>query len=131
MARVLVLCRSESASSGSTLMESLALGARLANDLEGELVAGVFGAETSAAVATMAGSGPVRAYELADPRLGQYTGDLALAAAQKLVEVAGADIVLIASDADSVEWAPRLAARLKAGVITACDAVREIGRAHV
>jgi electron transfer flavoprotein alpha subunit len=124
MARILVLCPSFTVDTGSLAIEVMALGARLAKDLGADLFAGVFGDDVSAAAKRLAGSGASRVYTISDSRLSKYTGDIATAAARALVKASDAELILVAGDADSIEWAPRLAAGLGAALVTGCESVR-------
>ncbi|WP_449433314.1 electron transfer flavoprotein subunit alpha/FixB family protein [Pseudomonas putida] len=54
---------------------------------------------------------------------GRYDADAWVAAAQALIARAQPDLVLFALNGETVEWVPRVAARLDAGLVTGCSAV--------
>ena len=124
MGIILVIGAASAALPGSPFADALALGAQLAAASNRELAAAVFGSDTAGVAATLTAAGAGRILAVNDARLAHYYGDIALAGVEALARTAEADILIVPSDADSVEWAPRLAARLGAAITTNCDNAR-------
>lgn len=53
-----------------------------------------------------------------DPRLGGYLCETYVSAAAEIAKKVGAELIIVPHTSNSLEWAPRLAARLNAGVVT-------------
>jgi electron transfer flavoprotein alpha subunit len=84
------------------------------------------GREQRDAATQLVTAGLSEVFVVDDARLESYTGDGQVAAAEAVVRTSGADVVIVPADADAVEWAPRLAARLGAALVPGCLAAERI-----
>ncbi|MBC3492457.1 electron transfer flavoprotein subunit alpha/FixB family protein [Pseudomonas taiwanensis] len=53
-----------------------------------------------------------------DPRLGDYLCETHVSAAAEIAKKVGAELIIVPHTSNSLEWAPRLAARLNAAIVT-------------
>lgn len=120
MAGVLVIGSVEDGRLSDAASAAIALAASLAEKRGCPLVGGLAGADISAAGKTMAALGLSRLLTAQDARLAGYGGGTMLAAAEAFVQESGADLIVVPADSESIEWAPRLAARLGAALATNC-----------
>ncbi len=74
-----------------------------------------------------AARGASPAYVWEDPLYERSGAEAGLRAIEAAVRAAGADVVVLAADARGRDWAPRLAARLGAGICTECTGVEVAG----
>jgi electron transfer flavoprotein alpha subunit len=74
-----------------------------------------------------AARGASPAYVWEDPLYEQAAAEAGLRAVEAAVKASGADLVLFPADSRGREWAPRLAARLGAGICTECTGVEVAG----
>lgn len=127
MANILIIGSAATLSSPAALVEAVALGAELAKAGGDVVLGGFLGSNVAEGVDLLKGAGVSRVLTVEDDRLASYTGDMTLAAAVALVQASGAEIVIVPTDADAVEWVPRLAARLSAALATNCNGARMDG----
>lgn len=70
-------------------------------------------------------------YVVEDHRLGDYAGGYRVAAAEAAVLAGNGDILVVPADADSIEWAACLAARLGIAIVTSCLEARIVDDALI
>ncbi len=120
MAGVLVIGSVEAGRLTDATGEAIAIAAALAEKRGCPLIGGLAGSDISAAAETMATLGLLRLLTARDARLSDYGGGTMVAAAEAFVRESAADVIVIPADAESIEWGPRLAARLGAALATNC-----------
>ncbi len=120
MAGVLVIGSVEAGRLSDATGEAISLAANLAEKRGCPLIGALAGSDISSAAATMATLGLSRLLAAQDARLAGYSGGTMLAAAEAFVRESGADVIVVPADAESIEWGPRLAARLGAALATNC-----------
>lgn len=120
MAGVLVIGSIEADRLSDATGEAIALAAALAEKRGCPLIGGLAGSDISAAAEMMATLGLSRLLVAQDARLASYGGGTMLAAAEAFFQESGADVIVVPADAESIEWGPRLAARLGAALATNC-----------
>jgi electron transfer flavoprotein alpha subunit len=109
-------------------LEAVTAAAALAGD-SGSLKGGLIGHRVQDAAKQFASSGLSELFVVDDSRLQHYLGDYQVAAAEAVIRAAGAETVVIPTDSDATEWAPRLAARLDAALVSGCLAAENRGDA--
>ncbi len=126
MATASVLVLLEPAEGGLSPMnlELLGAGRALADQLGGELLALLAGEGVAKLVDDAGAYGADRVVVMDDPRLRTYVGDVFVTAVEQAVRQLSPTVVLIGHTASGRELAPRLAARLEAGLTTDCTALR-------
>lgn len=89
----------------------------------------------SQVVAALIGSGiPEGAFPVAgvdrllvvdDAQVADYTCEAVVSAAAEIAKQAGAELIIVPHTSNALEWAPRLAARLNASLVTNCGALEK------
>jgi electron transfer flavoprotein alpha subunit len=121
MANVLVFCEVADGKLKKTSREALSIGQKLAAASGGELQAAAFGS-ASAGVAGDAGKyGAKKLWSVGDASLDSYQTETWTAAAKQVVDEAKCEVVLVPGTAAGRDLAPRLGARLGAGVASDVD----------
>lgn len=116
MSAVLVVCEIRDGKLKKPSREALSAGRRLAGQTGGELLAIAFGPE-AAAVAGEAGKfGAVKLYAVSHESLRSYSTESMTAALADVIGQASPAVVLLCGSSDGRDLAPRIAARLGAGV---------------
>lgn len=64
-----------------------------------------------------------------DSQVANYTCEAFVSAAAEVAKKVGAELIIIPHTSNSLEWAPRLAARLNAALVTNCSALERAGGA--
>lgn len=103
--------------------EAVTAGAKLASESGAEVVAVVIGAGVSSIAASLGAYGAARVIAIEDQRLALYS---TTAYAKILAEIAGnekADVVLLSATSMGKDLAPRVAAKLEAGLAADCVAL--------
>ena len=115
MAGVLVFCEAQNGKIKKTSREALTIGRKIAEAADGELVAFA----TDAAAADDAGKfGAKKLYVAA---LGAYTTELYAAALKQVIDDVQPSVVLFGGTSNGRDLAPRVAARVNAGVASDVD----------
>lgn len=127
MTGVLVIGSTEAGCLTDASSEAVGLAATIAAARGCALVGALAGVDVQGAAATMATLGLSRLLVAEDPRLAGYGGGAMLAAAEAFVQQSSADVIVLAADAESIEWGPRLAARISAALATNCVGARVEG----
>jgi electron transfer flavoprotein alpha subunit len=100
--------------------ELMTIGLSVAASLGGEVDGALVGSSISDEAQSFAAAGMSKLYLIDDVQLATYQGDAYVAAAAALITEVSPDVVILPHSSDSLEWAPRLAARLDAGLVTSC-----------
>ena len=100
--------------------EALTYGRKLAEDLDGNVIAVVFGNDNQALVGTLGSYGADKIVFLDSPLLQEYCAEFYVAALAKLFTDKKPEIVLCGATPIGRDLAPRLAARLGTGLISDC-----------
>jgi electron transfer flavoprotein alpha subunit len=95
--------------------------------LGGAVVAAVLGPGAEAAARDCIARGATAAYWWDDPLLERSPSEAGVAALVAAVQAATPEVVLLPSDSRGRDWAPRLAARLHAGLCTECTGLTAAG----
>jgi len=107
-----------------TITLQLVSGGRQLADKLGEEVCTIFiGSENKGLADTLAGYGVDKVYFLDSPRLSTYSAELYVEALVKFFQDENAGIVLFGANLLGQDLAPRLAARLKTGLVSGCVAL--------
>lgn len=123
MARViLVLCEQRDGEVKRVTHEALSEASRLAAALGGEVAALLVGSGVKAKAAALAAYGAKRVFVADDAKLGTYAVEAYTNVAKKVCDDAKPDIILVPATSLGKDLAPRLAARIRAGL--ASDAIR-------
>jgi electron transfer flavoprotein alpha subunit len=107
-------------------LEVLGEAKRLAAALGGEVHALILAEGAAGAAAGLGEYGVVKAYTADGPAFGAYLGDLQARVATRVAETVDPSLVLLAASSQGKDLAPRIAARLDAGLAVDCTAV-EVG----
>ena len=116
MPAVLVFCEVKDGKLKKTSKEALGAARKLSAAGAGDVVAFVAGSGAAAVAAEAGRFGASKLYTAEDAALDQYTTEAVTAAVRAAVDAAGAAIVLLPGTSNGRDLAPRLAARLDAGV---------------
>ena len=100
--------------------ELLAAGRMLLQDLEGELAVGLVGHELARVASEALQAGAERVYTVDDTLLKELPADLCLSALAGLYQAAAPEVILFARSVWGRELAPRLAGRLRVGLLQDC-----------
>ena len=117
---VLILGDASGGELGSTTLELLAAGQKVAADLGEELSVALLGDTLDAAAQTAIAHGAQKVYAVNHPLLAEYQVDLQLSAVEALCKEISPRVVLIARTNEGRELAPRLAFRLGVGLAQDC-----------
>ena len=101
-------------------LEVLSCGRQLADELGGPVSAVVIGSNSQELAGTLAGYGVDKVYLLHSPLLMEYRAELYVEALSKLFEEEKPGVVLCGATLMGRDLAPRLAARLKTGLVSEC-----------
>ena len=101
-------------------LEVLNCGRQLADKLDGQLSAVVVDRDSQELAETLGGYGADKVYLLQSPLLTGYHAELYTKALSNLIEEESPEIFLCGATATGRDLAPRLAARLKTGLISEC-----------
>jgi electron transfer flavoprotein alpha subunit len=101
-------------------LEALSCGRRLADDLGGRVGAVVVGSDGQELIETLASYGADKVYLLQSHLLSEYHAELYVKALSKLIEEDKPEILLCGATSAGRDLAPRLAARLRTGLISEC-----------
>jgi electron transfer flavoprotein alpha subunit len=121
MAGVLVFCEMSEGKLKKVSREALSAGRKLAEKTGGDLIAFVAGSNTSSAAAEVGKYGAKKILAASDPALDTYTSEAYTGAFAQAVKDASPSVVLIGGTANGRDLAPRLAARINAGVASDVD----------
>jgi electron transfer flavoprotein alpha subunit len=121
MAGVLVFCELKDGRLKKVSREALSAGRKLAEKAGGDLVAFVAGSDASAAAAEAGKFGAKKVFAAGDTALDTYTTEAYTGLLAQAVKDASPSIVLLGGSANGRDLAPRLAARLNAGVASDVD----------
>jgi len=118
---ILVIISNPKESISRSDRELLAAGRILADQMSGQLMAGIFGnsVEESHAKETIS-YGADRAYVSADPLLVEENSEVAMQAVETLIQEVKPQAIIFIDKTSSREIAPRLAYRLKTGCVLDC-----------
>lgn len=116
--KVLVFAESKDGKLRNISFEVLTVAQRLADG--GEVAAALIGAGASRFVREVSRYGPNKVYVLEDEALSIYTTDAYAQALCQLIEEVQADVILMGHTAIGKDVAPRVAARLRAGLVSDC-----------
>ena len=100
---------------------------KLAAELGGEAVALVVGKGAGEIVQGLGGYGVKRVYAVEDDRLGMYSSTAYSKVVAAAVVSLSADVVILPASSMGKDLAPRVAARLKAGLAADCIALKVEG----
>lgn len=116
MPAVLVFCESKDGKLKKPSKEALSIATKLASQGAGEVAAFAAGSSASALSAEVGRYGATKLYVAGDASLDQYTTESFTSAIAAAVEACAAAVVLLPGTSNGRDLAPRLAARLDAGV---------------
>jgi electron transfer flavoprotein alpha subunit len=116
--KVLVFVESKDGKLRNISFEALTVAQQLADG--GEVAAVLIGTGASGFVQEVSQYGPDKVYLLEDGALSMYTTDAYTQAFSQLIEEVQADVILMGHTAIGKDLAPRLAARLGAGLVSDC-----------
>ncbi len=109
-------------------LEVASAGQELARSMGVKLYGALIGSGCAAAAQAFARAGMSDLLVIDDARLSPYAGDIHLAAADRIISKCSPSVILFPQTAETSEWVPRLAARLKAALVTACTRIAYDGR---
>ena len=101
-------------------VEVLSCGRKLADNLGGQVCAIVIGSNGQELIEILASYGADKVYLLTSPLLSEYHAEFYVKALLKIIEEDKPEMLLCGDTSLSRDMAPRLAARLKTGLITEC-----------
>ncbi len=128
MSNVMVIAEIKDGSVKKSTFEVLTLGRELADASGGELSVVLAGEGIESKASGLGKYGADRVFVLDDPKLSRYTTEGFVGAMASLIQRTGPEMVLMSNSVLSRDFAPRLAARLGAGLLTDCvELVREEG----
>ena len=104
-------------------VEVLSCGRKLADNLGGQVCAVLIGSNGQELTETLASYGADKVYLLNSPLLSEYHPELYVKALSKIVEEDKPDILLCGDTSVGRDLAPRLAAKLKTGLISECTSL--------
>jgi electron transfer flavoprotein alpha subunit len=116
MAGVLVFCEVQDGKLKKASREALSIGRKLAGQAGGDLAAFVASGDTPAVAEECGRYGAKKLYVAADAQLAQYSTEPYTAALEQAVKETQPAILLLAGSSDGRDLAPRIGARLNAGV---------------
>jgi len=111
--------------------EVAAAGRLLADGLGGRLVGGLVGRDLAAAAEAFLAAGMAELYVVDDARCAPGVGEACTAAGDAILEGCAPAVVLFPHTLDTREWAARLAARRRTGLVTDCVRLAVDGAAVV
>lgn len=100
--------------------EVLGMGRRIADKTGDALSAALLGAEVSALAQDVIHAGADQVYACENENLAEFHANVYLKAIEDIVEKAAPHIIIFPGEPNATELAPRLAQRLKAGLVTDC-----------
>lgn len=121
MSGVLVFGEAQGALLESLSLEVARLGVDIASLLGTQVNGALIGSEIAQASSLFAGSGVKTLFAIDNLVLASYSSDLSIAAAQAIIEAAEPDLLIFPHTAQTMDWVPRLAARMNAGLVTNCS----------
>ncbi|MDM5339075.1 electron transfer flavoprotein subunit alpha/FixB family protein [Fictibacillus enclensis] len=119
--KILVFVESKDGKLRNVSFEALTVAKQLADG--GEVIAAIFGTGATEFIQDISQYGPDKVYVLEDEALSIYTTDAYVQALGQLIEEVKAEIILLGHTAIGKDLAPRVAARLGAGLISDCTGV--------
>jgi len=102
------------------VLEVVSMGRQLADELKEEVETVVIGSNDDKLAKTLASYGADKVYFIESPLLSEYSAELYLEVLSRLFEDENPEIVLCGATLVSRDLTPRLAARLKTGLVTEC-----------
>lgn len=129
MADVLVLARGQENTPSLSTLELLGAARRLADATQGKVKAVVLEGGQSGLGRRLFAYGADQVFRAEHPLLGDYQGDVYVAALAQVASQAAPQVILLADDSCGKEVAPRLAHRLGGGVATEVIAIEKDGPA--
>jgi electron transfer flavoprotein alpha subunit len=121
MAGVLVYCEVKDGKLKKASREALTIGRKLAEKAGGELAAFIAGSQASSAAAEAGKYGAKKVYAAGNNALDAYLTETHAAALQSAVDQAKPSVLLFGGTSNGRDLAPRIAARLNAGVASDVD----------
>ena len=121
MPGVLVFCELKDGRLKKVSKEALSVGRKLAEKTGGDLVAFVAGSNSGAAAAEVGKFGAKKIFSAGDAALDTYTTESYTGLLAQAVKDASPSVVLLGGSANGRDLAPRLAARINAGVASDVD----------
>src|SRR5437763_14961733 len=121
MAGVLVFCELQDGKIKKTSREALTIGRKLAEAAGGELAAFAAGSGAAGAADEAGKFGAKKLYAVADAQLDIYTTEPYAAALKQAIDRAQPAVVLFGGTSNGRDLAPRIAARVNAGVASDVD----------
>lgn len=121
--KILVFAEQRDARFKKTAFEAVTAGTKLASEAGAEMVAVVIGAGVSSIAGSLGAHGATRVLAVEDPRLALYSTTAYATILAELVKSERADIVLLSATAMGKDLAPRVAAKLEAGLASDCVAL--------
>ena len=101
-------------------LEAVTAAQGLARMMGAKLFGGLIGSDCAAAAGTFAATGLAELFVADHARHAPYLADFHIAAAEAIVRKCAPTVVLFTQTAETSEWVPVLAGRLKAAMATAC-----------
>jgi len=117
---VLVIAEQSAGELHDLSLELLVEGRRVAEELNSELCAVVLGGDVVHLVQPLAENGADKIYAIEDPLLQSYSGEYYTDALSDLIREVAPKIVLCGATYTGSDLAPRIAAKLKIGLVTNC-----------
>ncbi len=123
MAKVLVVCDLKESQLKKSSREILTIGRKIAEGSGGELAAVAFGPGASAVAAEAGSYGATRLIAVSETSLESYSTENYAAALEQVCAAESPDVLLFATSSSGKDLAPRIAARLGAGVASEVTAL--------
>jgi electron transfer flavoprotein alpha subunit len=121
MAGVLIVCELQNGKIKKTSREALTIGRKIAEAAGGELAAFTAGSGAAGAAEEAGKFGAKKLYAVTDAQLDVYTTEPYTAALKQVLDQAQPSVVLFGGTSNGRDLAPRIAARVNAGVASDVD----------
>jgi electron transfer flavoprotein alpha subunit len=131
MTTILVFGDVENNALSSSSLQAVKAAQDIAPQLSAAISGAILGYELKAIAEEFSRAGLAETAIVDDARLAMYNGDYFVAAAKTLIERARPDIVVFPHNGNTVEWVPRLAARMKASLAMNATALGHDGKTVV
>jgi electron transfer flavoprotein alpha subunit len=127
MSTILVFCDSKNNKLKPTAREAVTGAMKLANALSADVTAVTFG--ECADAASLGAFGTKKVIQLTNPELSNYTSEGYTQAAAEMIKATSPVAVVVSASAQGKDFAPRLAARVNAPLLTDCTDLKVEGNA--
>ena len=118
MAQVLVVAPLRNGALTANVIDLLGGGRAIADETAGQVAVVALGSGAEGVVGELIARGADEVLTWSDPGLNATPGEAGVAALSAAVVATGADVILLVADTAGRDWAPRLAFRIEAGLVT-------------